>query len=381
MLGNTDVADQGDRARQARQPTVARETEDCPYRRLVEAMSEGAALLDDDGLIVYASQRLATLLGLPLEWLLGRPFSDLLDEPQRSPFVARLTTASAGGQHEHALLLLDGGTLPVRLGLSATEEPDGLLRCVTVTDLSARKAQQQQMDRLNAELQVARETTPGFTAAAAHDLRSPLQSIVGFSDVLTQSWATLSEQDRQKFVAIIERQARTLSGVIDNVITMSHIEGGELNGRPERIGLREAIDRCLETGGESTSGVSVDCSPDLVICADPLHLGRMLDNYLQNALAYGQPPVGIEAARIGDLVEVRVLDQGPGVPAEFVSRLFGKFTRADTPTTKARKGLGLGLAIVRGLARANGGQARYEPNAPHGACFMLELPVGDGPRG
>jgi signal transduction histidine kinase len=82
---------------------------------------------------------------------------------------------------------------------------------------------------------------------------------------------------------------------------------------------------------------------------------------------------------MGELVEVRVLDQGPGVPAEFVSRLFGKFARADTPSTRARKGTGLGLSIVRGLAEANGGLARYEPNTPHGSCFVVQLPAGDPP--
>jgi signal transduction histidine kinase len=79
------------------------------------------------------------------------------------------------------------------------------------------------------------------------------------------------------------------------------------------------------------------------------------------------------------MVEVRVLDRGPGVPPEFVSRLFSKFARADTPATRAQKGTGLGLSIVRGLAEANGGQARYEANVPNGSCFVVELPTGDAP--
>jgi signal transduction histidine kinase len=89
--------------------------------------------------------------------------------------------------------------------------------------------------------------------------------------------------------------------------------------------------------------------------------------------------VRIEATRVGDMVEVRVLDHGPGVPPEFVSRLFGKFARAATPATRAQKGTGLGLSIVRGLAEANGGQVHYEPNVPNGSCFVVELPAGDGP--
>jgi len=131
------------------------ETEDRPYRRLVEGMSEGAARVDADGLVVYANQRLATLLGVPLERLLGRPFSDWLDEPERPHFSRRLATTTAGGHDEHTLRRVDGGSVPVLVGVSVTEEPDGLLRCLTVTDLSQQKVQQQQMDVLNEQLQSA----------------------------------------------------------------------------------------------------------------------------------------------------------------------------------------------------------------------------------
>jgi len=392
---------------QGEQRIYTLETEERPYRHLVERMSEGAALADTDGLIVYANQRLATLLGVPLERLLGRPFSDWLDESERPRFILRLASAAGGEHDEHTLRRSDGGSLPVLVGVSITHEPDGLLRCLTVTDLSPQKAQQQQMDRLNAELtdrlaelrelndeldvervrveqameelQVVNEAIRGFTAAAAHDLRSPLVSIIGFSALLTKSWETFSEEKRRTFVATINRQSQNLSTLVDDLLTSSRIDGGALSTSPELIVLREAIERCLELGNRDIGSVAVSCSPDLIVRVDPHHLGRILDNYVQNAFKYGEPPFRIEAARVADMVEVRVLDHGPGVPREFVPRLFGKFARADTPATKAQKGTGLGLSIVRGLAEANGGQARFEPNIPHGSCFVVELPAGKGP--
>jgi signal transduction histidine kinase len=87
--------------------------------------------------------------------------------------------------------------------------------------------------------------------------------------------------------------------------------------------------------------------------------------------------VHIEAERVGDFVELRVRDHGPGVPPEFVSRLFTKFSRADTSTTWATQGKGLGLAIVKGLAEANHGDARYQRNEPNGGCFVVHLPAAD----
>jgi PAS domain S-box-containing protein len=395
---------------QGEQQVYTLETEDRPYRRLVERMSEGAALVDADGRVAYANQWLATLLDVPLERLQGSPLSDWLDEPDAARFLRQLATAASGGHREQMLRRADGSTVPVLLGISDTGEPEGVLRCVTVTDLTQQKAQQHELDRLNvaltdrlaelrgvnddlevqrawveeanAKLQVVNgevegvnEAIRGFTAVAAHDLSSPLASIIGFSRILTDNWATLSEEDRSRFLATIDRQSHKMAGLIDDLLTVSKIEAGALDTRPEQVVLTEAISRCLETGSDDAVAVSVSCSPELVVHADPQHLGRILDNYLQNAFKYGDPPVQIEATRVGDMIEVRVLDEGPGLPPELVPRLFEKFARADTPTTRGKKGTGLGLWIVRGLAEANGGRAGYEPRAPHGSCFMVELPA------
>ena len=249
-----------------------------------------------------------------------------------------------------------------------------LLRLKELSDLLENR--KSTLEARTVELQAANEAIRGFTAAAAHDLRSPLVSIAGFSALLTKSWETFSEQDRRKFVASIDRQSHNMSKLVDELLTSSSIEGGALNTSPKLISLRNAIDRCLELGNRDTESVAVSCSPDLIIRVDPHHLARILDNYVQNAFKYGEPPVRIDATRKGDMVEVQVLDHGPGVPAEFVPRLFGKFARADTASTRGKRGTGLGLSIVRGLAEANGGQARYEPNVPNGACFVVELPAG-----
>jgi signal transduction histidine kinase len=205
-------------------------------------------------------------------------------------------------------------------------------------------------------------------------------SIIGFSTILSEKWATLTEKDRQRYMAIIDRKSRSMSALIDDLLTVSKIESGALDTQPELIALGEAISQCLETASDDTADVSVSCSPDLFVHADPQHLGRIIDNYLRNALQYGEAPVRIDATKLGDMIEIRVLDHGAGVPPEFEPKLFDKFARAVTPGTKGKDGTGLGLSIVRGLAEANGGQARYEPNVPRGSCFIVELPAGGGPR-
>ena len=242
-------------------------------------------------------------------------------------------------------------------------------------------AERRKVEEANVDLEAVNEAMRGFVAVAAHDLRSPLASIVGFSALLNESWSTLTDETRRKFVSTIDRQSNNLAKLVDDLLTLSSAEGGSMTTRPEMIVLVEAINRCLKSGAGDTSQVAVSCSPDLVVRVDPDHLARILDNYVQNALKYGAAPVQIEAARLGHMVEVRVSDRGEGVPPDFVPRLFGKFARANAPGDRAQKGTGLGLSIVRALAEGNGGESFYEANVPHGACFVVRLPLGPGSQG
>ena len=239
------------------------------------------------------------------------------------------------------------------------------------------EVERRKVDKSNIELREVNEAMRSFIATAAHDLRSPLASMVGFSSLLANNWATLNEENRLKFVATIDRQSHKLTFLVNDLLTLSSIEGGVLNTEPEQIVLAEVIRACLAASSVGAGNVSVSCAPDLVVRADPLHLGRIIDNYVQNAFKYGEPPVRIQAAPRDDMVEIRVLDHGPGVPPEFEAKLFGKFARADLPSTRRKTGTGLGLSIVRGLAEASGGQAQYRANVPHGSCFSVLLPTGE----
>jgi signal transduction histidine kinase len=236
------------------------------------------------------------------------------------------------------------------------------------------KVERRRVADTNVELRKVNDAMGCFIATAAHNMRSPLASIVGFSSLLTKSWAMLNDENRLKFVTTIDRQSHKLSALVNDLLTLSSIDGGVLNTRPELIDLSDAIHQCLAESSLDTSNVSVSCAPDLVVYCDQVHLGRILDNYLENAFKYGEAPVRIEASPADDMVEIRVVDHGTGVPPDFEPKLYGKFARADIPSMRHQKGTGLGLSIVRGLAQANGGQAQYQRNIPHGSCFTLLLP-------
>lgn len=101
------------------------------------------------------------------------------------------------------------------------------------------------------------------------------------------NWANLTEPEQRKFVASIDRQSRHLSLLVSDLLTLSTIDNGSVEPRPERIILVEAMQRRLDEYGESAADVTVTCPPEVCVFADPIHLGRILGNYIQNAFKYG----------------------------------------------------------------------------------------------
>jgi signal transduction histidine kinase len=236
-------------------------------------------------------------------------------------------------------------------------------------------AKNREVERANAELEAANQTLKDFVAVAAHDLRGPVSAIMGFASTMLRAWEKFSEQEKQEYVSIIERRGVHLSRMLDSLLTVSKIESGALEIHREEIAVADAIALALEDVGELASQVQVRCPDDLAVMADPDHLQRILVNYISNAFKYGAPPVEVEARPVDGFIEVVVSDLGDGVPADFASRLFHKFARADSAATRKEKGTGLGLSIVQGLAQANSGDAWYEANRPHGSRFGVRLPT------
>jgi signal transduction histidine kinase len=262
---------------------------------------------------------------------------------------------------EHALTDPDGTPAGVVAGL---RDVDDLVKA------------RQQAQGLSSALKTSNDSLRDFVAVASHDLRSPLVTIGGFTKILTDNWAKLSDEARLKELGAIGRGVDRLSHLTDDLLTSAKVEAGAEPTQPEHVRLATTLASHLDADREHLGAVAVTCPPELVVVIDPTHLTRILDNYLTNAFKYGQPPISIEAEKVGDFIELRVRDHGPGVPLQLVPRLFTKFDRGDTQATRATQGTGLGLSIVKGLAEANHGDARYQQDQPTGGCFVVRLPAG-----
>jgi signal transduction histidine kinase len=228
-------------------------------------------------------------------------------------------------------------------------------------------------DRLAATNAAIRE----FLAMVVHEIRTPITVISGYASLLRDAPETFTPAEEAESLSTILLQTERLRRLTDTLLTHEGLEAGAVHAQPEEVCVVEAIDTALAVAGPAAVDFKVSCDPGLTARVDPAHLQQALVNYATNALKYGAEPFTVTAGEEGDpkAVVIRVIDEGDGVPGEFVPRLFGRFARSEAARSlKGVHGTGLGLSIVAGLLQANDGAAWYEPGEPGGARFCLRIP-------
>ena len=230
--------------------------------------------------------------------------------------------------------------------------------------------------RLQDELRTAERLKTEFVAMTSHELRTPLTSIRAATSMIRAYWETITEDRKLRLLEVIEGQSQRLSRLVENILAAANIEAGVVLPRITTVDLVAAAEEVARDFAAETD-VEVDVQGPLLAMSDPDHTRQILINFVGNSLKYGDPPIAITGRRTNHHIELRVTDAGPGVPPDFVPRLFDKFTQASSGDTRHASGSGLGLSIVKGLAEASDGTVRYEPNEPKGSCFILTLPVAD----
>ncbi|TWH71837.1 osmosensitive K+ channel signal transduction histidine kinase [Modestobacter roseus] len=212
-------------------------------------------------------------------------------------------------------------------------------------------------------------------AAVSHDLRTPLAGIKAAASALRTEELALSEDDRDELVATIDESADRLTGLVDNLLDMSRLQAGVVTPAAVPVDVAAVVSRAL-TWLEPTERrrVTRPDAPDLPpAVADPGLLERVVANLLLNAASHATGGLHVDAALVDGQVELRVVDRGPGVPARDRDRMFAPFQRlGDSP---AGQGVGLGLAVARGLTEAMGGTLTAEETPGGGLTMVVALPA------
>ena len=243
-----------------------------------------------------------------------------------------------------------------------------------------------EQQRLSAEAEAARPIAEAdrmrtaLLAAVSHDLRTPLASAKAAVTSLRSPDIRWTDEDRDELLATADESLDRLAHLVDNLLDMSRLQAGALAIFPRPAGLEEIVARALDDLGPPGRQVVVDIADSLPeVRVDPAILERVIVNLTTNAIRYspaGQPPL-LTASALGDRVELRVADRGPGIPEPDRDRVFVPFQRlGDTDNTT---GVGLGLALSRGLTEAMGGTLEPEETPGGGLTMILSLPAAPVP--
>jgi two-component system, OmpR family, sensor histidine kinase KdpD len=213
-------------------------------------------------------------------------------------------------------------------------------------------------------------------AAVSHDLRTPLAAAKAAVSGLRAADVALTAGDRDELLAAAEESIDQLARLTASLLDVSRLQAGAQAVFPRRADLDGVIADALDSLGAQARPVTVDIPPRLPqVMADPAITERVIGNLLSNALRYSPPaaPPRLTARARGDRVELRVVDQGPGIPEADRKRIFLPFCRLGDQDS--RTGVGLGLVVCRGLAEAMGGTVEPEETPGGGLTMVISLPA------
>jgi two-component system phosphate regulon sensor histidine kinase PhoR len=225
-----------------------------------------------------------------------------------------------------------------------------------------------------------------FVANVSHELRTPVTIIKGFADTLGDDYTRLGDSDRLRFLEKIRKNANRLHALLEDLLTLSRLESQGVLLRMELQSLhrviRDAVDELPLGSDASRIAVDLQLAPETDrILFDPIKIGQVLRNLLDNAIRYakGHTYIRIITQREGAYIRVTVEDNGCGIPAVDVPHLFERFYRVDKGRGRESGGTGLGLSIVKHIVQIHGGEVSAESEEGRGSRFHFTLPADTQP--
>ncbi len=360
-------------------------------KQAARASAESELLVTTAGSVLRGQQALAAVLSRVRE-AFGMESVTLLecdaDQPDRRAAGRRWVPVASVG--EPPLLSPESADTEVpvtdRLVLALRGRPLPATDRRVLGAFAAYAATALEQERLAAAAEAARPIAAAdrmrtaLLAAVSHDLRTPLASAKAAVTSLRATDVRWTPEDRDELLATADESLDRLAHLVDNLLDMSRLQAGALAVFPRPADLAEIVARSLDDLGPSGRGVVVAIPEKLPeVSVDPGIAERIIANLTANALRYSPPgaPPTLSGSTLLDRVELRVIDRGPGIPEEDRNRMFVPFQRlGDTDNTT---GVGLGLALSRGLAEAMGGTLEPEETPGGGLTMTLSLPAAPGP--
>jgi PAS domain S-box-containing protein len=368
---------------------TARRRAEEQFRAAVEAAPSAMIMVRDDGRIALANAKTEELFGYPCDELVGEPIEKLVPKARhdahrrlRADFLARPQAGVMGSGRSVWAVRRDGSEVPVEVILTPVRRGAGLHVLASVTDLSERRRQSDDVRRLNlelerkiAELKTTNEELEGFSYSVSHDLRAPLRAIHGYTRMLVEDHGPQLDGDARRLIDVVATNANQMGRLIDDLLALSRLgRCARAVGPVDLRGMAGSIVQQLrERDPDRAVSVEIGTLPEVE--GDPGMLRQLFVNLVGNAWKFTTKTAGARITldstmRDGERVYF-VRDNGAGFDPAYTDKLFGVFQRLHT--SDEFEGNGIGLVIVRRIVQRHGGRVWAEGGVGAGATFFFTL--------
>ena len=366
------------------------------YRLLAENATDLITAHDERGRVAFASPAAVELAGEPAQKLLGDGLFERVHVADRPAYMTALSRALADNATMTVEFRLRRATSaetpryvwvemrcrPLRPSEQAPERPG----IVAVTrDISERKAQEAELTRMRDDAESISRAKTQFLANMSHELRTPLNAVIGFSEILNRElYGALGEARYRDYARLIHESGEHLLAVVNDILDMSKLEAGKFKIVKEPFEVAGLVKSCCEIMRHAAEQRQLSLIMDIPglpeLPADKRACKQMLINVIANAIKFTDPGgyVRVSArARAGN-VELSVADNGIGIAEADLPKLGNPFVQASNSYNRSHDGAGLGLSVVKGLARLHGGRVELASALGKGTTVTILLPLDAG---
>lgn len=345
-----------------------------------------------DGRIIDYNAAAETIFGYSRAEAVGQSLGDLIvpvrHRASHTSGMDRLRTTGVkhvvdAGRIQVSAIRKSGEEFPVELAIASSAGPDGMIFIAYLRDISDAQKAEAALVAARDEAQAAEQTKTNFIAVMSHEMRTPLNGVIGALDILERGTLAAGQE---RFLTLARTSAQQLLRHVNDVLDISRVESGHLEVQGDRFDFPALIASLIDPlrSAAAQKGLSLDVEmlgSFPALRGDAFRIGQIVQNFVSNAIKFtdaGGITVEAEVQELSDgkaEVELRVIDTGLGIAEADQERIFQDFVMVDPSHGRSVGGTGLGLAISRRLSRAMGGEVGVESEPGEGSCFWLRLPL------